>query len=127
MKKVVSIENIKLDNPLFIKESFPINNVRASVFRTLGGGVVVYESVKRENDNYITLQSSDTGWIKEETLESIRAIADNVGVRTYIVLEDGTSINVRFAYEKGEVIQAEPIFDGSPWHKVEIKLCKVVL
>ena len=123
MVRVVKIGDIDLDNPLFIKESFAIKNVQAVASRTIGGGTIVYESQKQANANYLTLASFETGWQKEETIEAIKALADDLGVTTTIITTKG-AIEARFAHEKAEVIKAEPIYDGSRWYRVEISMCE---
>ena len=124
MVRVVKIGDIDLDNPLFIKESFAIKNVQAVASRTVGGGTIVYESQKQTNANYLTLASFETGWQREETIEAIRTLADDLGVITTITTQSGDLLAVRFAHEKAEVIKAEPLYDGSRWYRVEISMCE---
>ncbi len=116
---------VELDNPLFVKESFAPQSVRAKAFMTVGGGLTVYEGPKRQSANYITLVSQDTGWLKEQTIEAIRDLGDEIGARVEVRLGDGSSVWARFAHEKGEAIKATPLFDGSIWHKAEIALCLI--
>ena len=125
MLMVKKIGGIELENKLWFKESFDVKNVRGIAFNTIGGGKVVYESIKRNNANYITLESKNNGWIKEDTLKKIATLADDIGVETTIVFDNDNEVKVRFAYEKGEVIKAEPIYEGSKWYRVEINLCRV--
>jgi hypothetical protein len=125
MRKVIKIGDIVLDHPLFIKEEFDVKNVQGTAFDTIGGGKVVFESVKRHNANYYTLTSFENGWLKEDTVRKIIMLADNIGVETTITFDSGSTANVRFAYEKGQIVKAEPIFENSEWFKVEVFLCEV--
>jgi hypothetical protein len=125
MRKVTKIGDIVLDHPLFIKEEFNVKNVQGTAFDTIGGGMVVFESVKRNNANYYTLTSFENGWLKEDTIKKIVMLADDIGVETTLTFDDRSSANARFAYEKGQVVRAEPIFENSEWFKVDIFMCKV--
>jgi hypothetical protein len=125
MRRVIKIGDIVLDHKLYIKEEFAIRNVEAKTFNTISGGMVIYESVKRNNGSYYTLISYENGWQKEITLKNILSLANDIDVKTTITFDDNSIENVRFAYEKGEVIKAEPIFENSDWFKVEIATCRI--
>ena len=112
MKRVIKIANIKLDNPLFWVESFEVRSVKALSFNTLSGGKIVYESIKRNNATNLTLESRDTGWIKEETLYELLKIANNLGVEIDVTFADNTTSKARFRLEE-KAIEYEPLFDGS--------------
>jgi len=123
--RAIKIGDIELENGLWIKEEFYPRHVQAKSFTTIGGGGVVFESVKRNSLNYITLDSKESGWIRKETLQKILFLSDDVGVEVDLIFDDGGSVRVRFAHEKGEVIRAEAIYEGSKWYRVEISLCRV--
>ena len=126
MTKIKKIANIELTYPLFIKEEFASRNVKAKTFETIGGGVVVYERVKRDNSNYITLISKDSGWVGKSTLKEILTLGDGLGVEITIQDTDNVITNVRFAHELGDFLKAEDILhENGEWFKVEIFLCKV--
>jgi len=125
MTKVVKIGTIELDNPLFIQEEFKAKVGKAKTFGTLNGGAIVYESVKRNNADYITLISKNSGWIKEDTLQNILLLLDDLGVEIDIELESGSTIKVRPALEK-DIIQTEDIInENGGWYSVKISLCRV--
>jgi len=126
MRKVIKIGSINLDYPLFIKEEFLQKNVKAVAFDTLAGSKIVYESIKRNSANYITLISKDSGWQKETTINNILTLADDIEVETTITFKDDTTLKVRFAYELGEVIKTEDVInENGNWFKVEIKMCRI--
>jgi len=126
MTKIVKIGDILLDYPLFIKEEFKQKNVRAIAFDTIGGNKVVYESIKRNSANYITLISKDSGWLREETIKDILLLADDIEVETTITKDDGGIVKVRFAYEIEEIIKVEDVVnENGGWFKVEIALCMI--
>jgi hypothetical protein len=124
MKRVIKIANIKLDNPLFWVESFEVRSVKALSFNTLSGGKIVYESIKRNNATNLTLESRDTGWIKEETLYELLKIANNLGVEIDVTFADNTTSKARFRLEE-RAIEYEPLFDGSKWYKVTVRMAFV--
>ena len=125
MKRVVKIADVLLDNPLFIEDEFAIKNTQAVTFKTLSGGTVVYESIKRNNANYITLTSDDNGWQRYETINNILLLLDDLGFTFPILLEDGATVKCRLAIEHEKAIQATKLYEGSKWYKVKIFLARV--
>ena len=125
MKRVKQIGNIPLDNHLFWVETFELKNVKGTVFNTLAGGRVVFETQKRDTAINITLDSKDYGWQLGQTIEKILAIADDIGVVVPITFTDDTEIEARVRVEENEVIKAEPKYEGSKWYNVTIKMAKV--
>jgi len=124
--KINKIGNITLEYPLFIKEEFATRNVKAKTFETLGGGLIVYERVKRENANYITLISKDSGWVDKTTLKSIYTLGDALEVEITLYSTDGESYKVRFAHEVGDFLSVEDVIhEDGEWFKVEINFCSV--
>ena len=124
MKRVIKIGGVSLDNPLFWVESFDIKNVKGVSFNTLSGGKIIYESIKRNSAMNLTLESRDTGWIKEETLKNIITLADYLGVEIDVTFSDNTTAKARFRLEE-RAIEYEPLFDGSKWYKVTIRMAFV--
>ena len=120
MIKIIKIGNITLDNALFLKESFSVKNVRAVSFDTVGGNKIIYESIKRDNANNITLESLDNGWIKENTLKDILLLANSINLKILLYTSNGGSFFARFRLEESDVIQTEQIYEGSTWYKVTI-------
>ena len=72
----------------------------------------------------LTLESRDTGWIKEETLKNIITLADYLGVEIDVTFSDNTTAKARFRLEE-RAIEYEPLFDGSKWYKVTIRMAFV--
>jgi len=68
----------------------------------------------KEKVNNLTLESRDTGWIKENTLEQIITLADYLGVEIDVTFADNTTSKARFRLEE-KAIEYEPLFDGSNW------------
>ena len=124
--KAVSLGGIIFDYPLFIKEEFKIKDVKGKAFNTLGGGLIVYESVKRNNADYITLISKQSGWISKDTLEKLVTLLDDLDVEVDLIFDDNSSVKVRPALEKGEVIKVNDLInENSGWYSVGIVLCRV--
>ncbi len=123
--RAVSLGGIKFDYPLFIKEEFSLKDVKGKAFNTLNGGIIVYETPKRNNANYITLESKENGWIKKDTLKQIVTLLDDLGVEADLELIDGNTLKVRPALEKGDVIKVDGLYENSEWCRVEIALCRV--
>jgi len=125
MVRIKNIGGIELDNSLFFLESFQVKNVQAKSFKTLDGGAVIYESIKRDNANNLTLDSKENGWLKEETISKLVAMANDLGVEVTLTTTDDTTIKARFKLEEDEVIKVEQVFEGSKWYKVVIKMARV--
>jgi len=125
VKRIKKIGDIELENSLFLLETFNVKNVKAKSFSTLDGGTIIYESVKRDNANLITLDSKNGGWIKEETLVKIVSLADNIGKEMPITDTNGNSLMARFRLEDRDVITVSQIYEGSEWYKVVLKMAKI--
>jgi len=124
--RAVSLGGVTFDNPLFIKEEFNLKDVKGKAFNTLNGGIIVYETPKRNNANYVTLESKMSGWINEITLNKIVTLLDDLDVVVDLTFEDNSSVKVRPALEKGNVVIAENLInENSGWYSVTINLCRV--
>jgi len=122
MIRIIKIGGIELDNPLYVLESFEIKNIKAVSFNTLGGSKIVYESIRRDNANNITLDSMENGWLRLETLQKIVNLANELGLTVDLTTTDNSTVKARFRLEEKEVVKAEPLFEGSEWYKVTIKM-----
>lgn len=126
MTKIKKISGIELDYPLFIKEEYSTTGVQAKTFQTIGGGIIVYERVKRENSNYLTLISKDSGWVSKDKLREILYLGNSLGVQVNLLTLDGGIIQARFAHENGDFLKTEDVIhENGKWFKVEIALCKI--
>lgn len=127
MIRIAKIGNIELDYGLFIQEELnTTNNVQGKAFKTLSGGLIVYEKVKRSDTQYITLISKDSGWQKEQTVENIVHLLDDIGVETTITDKLGIITKVRPAVEKNSIINVtDAINEDGKWLKVTIRLCRI--
>ncbi|MEO1953536.1 MAG: hypothetical protein ABGW74_02410 [Campylobacterales bacterium] len=125
MVRIKNIGGIELESSLFLVESFSVKNVQAVSFKTLDGGAVIYESIKRDSANNITLDSRENGWIDENTISKLVSMANDLGVEVMLTTTDGATIKARFRLEEDEVIKAEQIYEGSKWYKVVIKMARV--
>ena len=127
MTRIKKIGDVILDYDLFIEEEFNTNsNVRGKAFTTLSGGVLVYETIKRDNSNYITLISKDSGWLLEDTVKNILLLLDDLGVVTTITDKLGIITPVRPAVEKGSIINVtDAVNEDGKWLKVTIRLCRI--
>jgi len=126
MRRISKIGSITLDYPLFIKEEFDSKNVKGVAYSTLSGGKIIYETVKRNNANYITLISKDSGWQKEQTIDNILILLDDIDVSTTITDKNDIITNVRPAVENGNIVTTtDAINEAGSWVKVTINLCEV--
>ena len=124
MKKAVRIGSIDFDYKLWVTQEYAaIKNV-ASARRTVAGTTVVYEQANRNTSLLITLDSKNSGWQKESTVEAIIELADGLlGKSTTLEYDDGTMDSVRFAYEtRGGAVQASALYEGADWYKIKIYL-----
>ena len=124
MNRAVKIGGMSLDYPLVWVESFEVKSVKGVSFNTLSGGKIIYESINRNSAMNLTFESRDTGWIKEETLYELLNIANNLGVEVDVTFSDNTTAKARFRLEE-KAIEYDPLFDGSKWYKVTIRMAFV--
>ena len=127
MTRIMKIGDIILDYDLFIEEEYnTTNNTQGKAFKTLSGGLIVYEKVKRINTQYITLISKDSGWQKEETVKNILLLLDDIDIETTITNKLGIITQVRPAVEKGAIISvSDAVNEDGKWLKVTIRLCRI--
>jgi len=126
MRKVTKIGDIDLDYPLFVKEEFNNKYSQGSAYNTLGGGLVIFERVKRASGEYRTLISKDSGWISEDTLNKLLNILDDIEVEITITYDNNDTEKVRPALEKGQIIKhTDAVNENGGWFKVEINLCRI--
>ena len=125
MIRIIKIGTIELENPLYVLESFEIKNVKAVSFNTLGGSRIIYESIRRDNANDLTLDSMQNGWLKLDTVKKIANLANNIEIEVELLTTENSTTKARFRLEEKEVIKAEPLFEGSEWYKVKIKMAYV--
>jgi len=125
MTRIKNIGGIELESSLFLIESFAVKNVQAVKFETLDGGAVIFESIKRDSANNITLDSRENGWLKEDTISKLVSIANDLGIEVTLTTADDATLKARFRLEESEVIKAEQIYEGSKWYKVVIKMARL--
>ena len=87
MTRIKNIGGIELESSLFLIESFAVKNVQAVKFETLDGGAVIFESIKRDSANNITLDSRENGWLKEDTISKLVSIANDLGIEVTLTTQ----------------------------------------
>jgi hypothetical protein len=122
MLKIVKIGDVELNYPLWWLETYQPRNVKATAFNTIGGSKVVWESYRRDNSSTITLSSEENGWVHQTTLQRLSALANEPGLTFPIYTSTGEVLNCRFIHEEEGFFKYEPLWEGSEWFKVTIKL-----
>jgi hypothetical protein len=82
--------------------------VRATVERTLSGGVVIWEQPEQAGRSFDLDGGSDFGWLTRSVLLQLRAIA-SVPNATYTLIHEGVTQTVRFRNEDAPAISADPL------------------
>lgn len=116
-----SIDAVTFDKRLFWIDKDKYDDAIASVATAIDGTEIVY--TKARGAHYpITLQgTSKTGWLKQSTIDSLRALSA-VQDATYTLNLDGKTYTVRFRNEnRGGSIQMQQrnpqtIPDADTWH-----------
>lgn len=127
MRRVTKIGSVALDYKMFVREDTAARRNIAVKKRTVSGALVVYERVNRDTALSVTVESMDSGWQRRSTVDALISLADaSIGQSVEIAYSDGTTEQVRFAYEeRGGAVQFSPLFEGSEWLRGTIFLGKV--
>jgi len=121
-RTAVSLGGVPFDYPLFVKEYEDANFGReATKRRSAAGSDIVF--VREMHTPTITLESRDDGWLLQDTVTQLKAKAETVGDELVLVYGDGSTEQVRFAYE-GDILFT-PLFDCSLEYKAVLTLVKI--
>lgn len=121
MKRVVSIDGIVLDNPLFISSEFDIDNYMGSSEVAIDGSSVVFVQAKGAFTKQVQVYSKTSGWISEATKDSLSLIVDTSA--KILVFDDASSDTYYFDHSKTP-LKFISLYEGSLWYTTEINLLK---
>lgn len=93
---------------LIINGDIPPLGVRATVDKTLSGGLVIWEAPEQAGRSFDLEGGSDFGWLTRSVLLSLRTIA-SVPNATYTLVHEGVTSTVRFRNEDAPAVSADPI------------------
>ena len=122
MKCVKQLGNVVFShNSLFVKEEMHPNTFSSNVRQSAAGSRIVW--VQEVTTPIMTLQSNRNGWVTDAQREEIVNMYMNIGGVYSAVYDDGTAVDVSFAYEKPPVFT--PVYEGSDYFTAEITLVKI--
>ena len=102
---IVSLSGIDLPDLVMERDIFV--TVAANVERTIQGKVIVTEQII-QGQPFDLIGGDSWGWLNRTTINELVSIV-NVINQTYTLDYNGVQYKVRFRYEDGDPIEAEPI------------------
>ena len=121
MKKVISIDGIDLDHPLYISSEFDVDDYIGFRSVAIDGSSVMFIQAKGAMTKEVSIYSKDNGWISETTKALLMASVDNQS----IVVEFDDLSNATYYFNHTKVpMEFTPLFEGSLWFTVKINLLK---
>lgn len=121
MRRVISIDGVILDHPLFIDSEFDIDNYIGERRVAIDGSSVMFIQPKGAFTKEVQLTSNTTGWQKEATKDSLIDIVNEEPKIIYFT--DGSFGTYYFDLTATPLIFT-PLYEGSVWYNVEINLIK---
>lgn len=121
MKRVVSVGGIDVAKELFLLDDFCDNENKSTILERIDGSPVCF--ISNNNFKRADLSTKEHGWIHKDTLEALINLAnEKKGEIIEIVFHDASQINAIFDYSEGWAIKGEPLFLGSEYFSVEIRM-----
>lgn len=115
--KLLKVENITLDEPLFYEDEFKSNKIKASSFEAIDGSEIVFESYNKNENLHFT--HKEVAWQSYQTLNALINLANQSLGKTLEITTDSGEKSVRFDYTKDAVV-ADELFTGSKLFLVNI-------
>ncbi|WP_297525118.1 hypothetical protein [Sulfurovum sp.] len=121
MKRAKQLGSVVFDmNSLFIREEMSPSNIMADTVMSAAGSHIVYEADILTP--YITLDSKQYGWIREQQAEELKSMWGQIGLVFVLTYDDDSTETVRMAHEKQ--LALTPIYEGSDKYTAVIPLAK---
>lgn len=120
--KLLQINDIKLDQPLFFENEFRLILITAKADEAIDGSEIVFESyIKNEALNFT---HKDVSWQSKSTVLALKDLANSSLGKELSIKTDKGSVKARFDYTKNAVVGSE-LFVGSNYFLVEVFLKRI--
>lgn len=121
MKRVVSINGIEFDYPLFSSEELNADNYIGTKTLTIGGGYNIELREKGSLSKEVTFLSRNSAFIREKTRRKLMRDID-LNAKN-VIFTDGSEETYYYNYTS-HALMCEPLYKGSEWYRVELNLLK---
>ena len=105
---MITLGGISLSNDMYLEPAHGWTGVAASVERSLGGNLIVWESEIEGGESFDLICLEHMGWIPYSVLLQIKALASVVGA-SYTLVYQTETFTVRFRNEDSPVLEMAPI------------------
>ena len=121
MKRIISIDGVALDNPLFSSDEEEVDDFIGERTIAIDGSSILFVQAKGSMTLEVQVSSKTSGWVKKETKDLLFATVDNI---VKVVQYDDLSTD-NFYYDHTKVpMKIDPLFEGCLWYNVEINFLK---
>ena len=105
---MITLGGIALSNDMYLEPSHGWTGVAASIQRSLGGNLIVWESELEGGESFDLVCLENMGWVPYSTLIQIKTLASVVGA-SYTLIYRAETFTVRFRNEDTPVLEMIPI------------------
>lgn len=105
---MITLGGITLSNDMYLEPAHGWTGVAASVERSLGGSLIIWESELEGGESFDLVCVENMGWVPYSILVQIKALASVVGA-TYTLAYRTETFTVRFRNEDTPVLDMTPI------------------
>lgn len=105
---MITLGGISLSNDMYLEPVHGWTGVAASVERSLGGNLIIWESEVEGGESFDLVCLENMGWIPYSVLLQIKVLASVVGA-SYTLVYRTETFTVRFRNEDSPVLEMTPI------------------
>lgn len=122
----ITLGGITLPNNMHLEGPFLWSGVAGSVDRTLGGGLIIWESMLVGGEPLDLVANADSGWIPYATMLQLKALVPQLEA-SYELNYRSQIYDVRFRHEEAPVLGVVPLmtereFESDSFYYGKIKL-----
>ena len=123
------LDTVELPDDLLWVNEFDWEPVAQEIDRTLTGGLMIQEQVKRYG-RPVTLSGDNSGWVTRETLNQLITLSETANSTLSLTLPDNRALSVIFDRANSS-ITAQPLFYSAvpalkDYYSITIRLLTVV-
>ena len=121
--RLKAVENVKLDEPLFLQDEFRNYSLIAASETAISGAEIVF--LRERKNRALVFSSDEIAWQSKACIDALIALAESSADSELVLLTDTGQVRARFDYTDAAV-SAEPLFKSAePLFYLTLKLKKV--
>lgn len=121
MKKVLTIDGISLDYPLYISSEFDVDDFIGERDVAIDGSSVQFIQAKGAFTKEVSIYSKQSGWVSKETKDLLISSVDELAK----VVEFDDLSSATYYYDHTKIpVKFDSLYEGSIWYTIEINLLK---